>query len=69
MWISSRLSLSWGDEETRAERAEERVSDDRVAWRFCSSRKLGILSRPPRVSDRQFRRVFSSVVVLVVLTR
>lgn len=60
MCISSRPSASWVDEETRDERAEVSVSDDRFAWRFCSSMKLDIWRRPWRVSERQFRSVFSS---------
>lgn len=41
-------------------RAVERFSEARFARRFCSEMKLGMLRRPRRVSDLQFRSIFAS---------
>lgn len=67
LWSSAEsASSSFGEAEVRAERAEDRVWDASFACRLCSSMKLSILSRPWRVSDLQFRSVFSSVLISVV---
>ena len=60
LWSSTRLDSSSGGFETRAERASDSVSEANFACRFCSSTKLDIWSSPRRVSDLQFRNVFSS---------
>ena len=54
------VSSGDGNGETRNESAVVRVEDVMVARRVCSVMKDGMLRRPRRVSERQFRRVFSS---------
>ena len=54
------VSSGDGDGETRDASAVVRVEDVMLARRLCSAMKLGILRRPRRVSERQFRSVFSS---------
>ena len=54
------VSSEDGNGETRDESAVVRVEDAIVARRVCSVMKVGMLRRPRRVSERQFRRVFSS---------
>ena len=54
------MSSGDGSGEVRDERAVVRVEDAMVAKRVCSALKEGMLRRPRRVSERQFRRVFSS---------
>ena len=65
-WWSSEESRSEpGEGETRDLRAAERVSEARFAWRLCSEMKVGMLRRPRRVSDLQFRSIFSSTFLSV----
>ena len=75
-WTAGRMIWWWrveaesgsgsAKEETRDERAAERVSEARVAWRVCSAMNEGIFSRPRSVSERQLRSVFSSALSSVV---
>ena len=57
---SDAVSSGGGSGEVRDESAVVRVEDAIVAKRVCSALKVGMLRRPRRVSERQFRRVFSS---------
>lgn len=61
---SGAVSSGDGKGDVRDESAVVRVEDAIVARRVCSALKVGMLRRPRRVSERQFRRVFSSRGVL-----